>query len=63
MKIYLIRHGECDSNVKYIYNYKDEDINHNGIARAFYAYFNGVPEDGMLWNLGMKNTDIREYEL
>ena len=38
-------------------------VSHNGIARAFYAYFNGVPEDGMFWNLGMKNTDIREYEL
>lgn len=175
MEIYLIRHGQCDSNVKYIYNYKDEDINqngieqaeslrdqiknidydivisspllrakhtaeivnvknkgiilderirerehgslegepidsidkedfynyyskekygtsesfpdvvkrvniflcdlknkdynkvlivsHNGISRAFYAYFNGIPEDGKFWNLGMKNTEIKEYEL
>ena len=34
MKLYLIRHGQCDSNVKYIYNYKDEDINQNGIEQA-----------------------------
>ena len=175
MKIYLIRHGQCDSNVKYVYNYKDEDINqngieeaeklkekikyidydivisspllrakhtaeiiniknkkiitderikelehgslegmpiesidkedfynyyssvkygtaerfsdvvkrvtsflsdlkkenynsvlivaHNGISRAFYAYFNGITKDGNFWNLGMKNTEIKEYEL
>ena len=175
MKIYLVRHGESDSNVKYIYNYKDEDINqngieqaetlrekiknidydivisspllrakhtakiinvknkeiifderirerehgslegipidsidkedfynyyskekygtsesfpdvvkrvngflndlknkdynnvlivsHGGISRAFYAYFNGIPEDGNFWNLGIKNTEIKEYEL
>jgi broad specificity phosphatase PhoE len=29
MKIYLVRHGECESNIKNIYNYKDEDINEN----------------------------------
>ncbi len=175
MKIYLIRHGQCDSNVKYVYNYKNEDINqkgieeakklsqkikdidydiiisspllrakhtaeiinvknkeiilderirerehgslegmpiesidkedfynyyqtikyrteetfpellervtsflndlknkdydnvlivsHNGVARAFYAYFNGIPKDGKFWNLGMKNTEIKEYDL
>lgn len=175
MKIYLIRHGQCNSNVKYIYNYKNEDINqkgieeaeklrkkikdidydivisspllrakhtaeiiniknkkvilderirerehgslegmpiesidkedfynyystikygteesfsdmlkrvtsflsdlknkdynsvlivaHSGISRAFYAYFNGIPKDGKFWDLGMKNTEIKEYEL
>ncbi len=175
MKIYLIRHGECNSNVKYIYNYKDEDINekgieqakelskkikdinydivisspllrakhtaeiininnkeiifddrirerehgslegvpidsinkkdfynyyskskyegaetlpdvvervssflqdlknkdynsvlivaHSGVSRAFYAYFKGIPKDGNFWDLGMKNTEIKEYEL
>ena len=175
MKIYLIRHGESDSNIKYVYNHKDEDINqkgieqaetlrekiknidydiiisspllrakhtaeiiniknkeiilderirerehgslegvsinlidkedfynyysktkygtsetfpdalkrvngflndlknkdynnviivsHGGVSRAFYVYFNGVPKDGKLWDLGMKNTEIKEYEL
>ena len=175
MKVFLVRHGECNSNIKYIYNYKAEDINqrgikqakelvkkikdidydvvisspllrakhtaeiiniknkriiidkrirerehgsleglpiesidkedfynyyskvkyidaesfsdmikrvtsflselknkdynsvlivaHNGISRAFYAYFNGIPEDGRFWNLGMKNTEIKEFEL
>ena len=175
MKIYLVRHGECDSNVKKIYNYKNEDINengikqaenlkkyiekinydviissplkraihtaqiinaknkeiliddrleerkhgslegksitvtnredywnyytktkygteesikelfkrvndfleelvkkdyksvlivaHSGISKAFYVYFNGIPEDGNLLSLGLKNTEIKQYEL
>ncbi len=38
-------------------------VAHNGVIRAFYAYFNGIPEDGNLWDLGIKNTEIKEYEL
>lgn len=38
-------------------------VAHNGVIRAFYAYFNGIPEDGNFWNLGIKNTEIKEYEL
>ena len=34
MKIYLVRHGECESNVVGRYNYIDEDINENGIKQA-----------------------------
>lgn len=175
MKIYLVRHGECDSNVKKIYNYKNEGLNdtgiiqaqtlkekisnitfdviysspllraqqtaeilninsvpviyderlrerehgtlegkplevtnrkeywnyytnikfgteesipdlfnrvknfldelknkeyhtvlivaHSGVSKAFYAYFNGIPEDGNFLNLGLKNTEIKEYNL
>ena len=175
MKVYLVRHGECNSNVKKIYNYKNEDINnngikqaenlkkqiekidydiiisspllrayhtaqiiniknkdiilddrleerkhgnlegksinetnreeywnyyttykygteesikdlfervnnfldelsrknyknvlivaHSGVSKAFYVYFNGIPKDGKLLNLGLKNTEIKEYEL
>ena len=48
---------------------KNKDYNsvlivaHSGISRAFYAYFNGIPKDGKFWDLGMKNTEIKEYEL
>ena len=34
MKIYLVRHRQCESNVKYVYNYKNEDINQKGIEEA-----------------------------
>lgn len=34
MKLYLVRHGECDSNVKKIYNYKHEGLNATGIEQA-----------------------------
>ena len=34
MKIYLVRHGQCDSNVKNIYNYVNEDLNETGISQA-----------------------------
>lgn len=174
MKIYLVRHGQCDSNVKKIYNYKDEGLNevgikqaeelkkqidnidfdviisspllrakqtaeilstnktivlddrlrerehgslegksitvtdreeywnyytkvkygteeripdlfkrisefldelkskdynsvlivaHSGVSKGFYAYFNGVPKDGKMLNLGLKNTEVKEYIL
>ena len=38
-------------------------VAHSGISKAFYAYFNGIPEDGKFLNLGLKNTEIKEYEL
>ena len=34
MKVYLVRHGQCDSNVKQIYNYVNEDLNEKGIEQA-----------------------------
>lgn len=34
MKIYLVRHGQCNSNVNKIYNYKHEDLNNVGIEQA-----------------------------
>lgn len=40
-----------------IKNYKDKSIlivTHNGVARAIYAYFNGMPKDGKIWRLGTK---------
>ena len=45
-------------------NYKSVLIvAHNGISKAFYIYFNGIPKDGKMLNLGMQNTEIKEYEL
>ena len=38
-------------------------VAHSGVSKAFYVYFNGVPEDGQLLNLGLKNTEIKEYEI
>ena len=38
-------------------------VAHSGVSKAFYVYFNGIPEDGKLLNLGLKNTDVKEYEL
>ncbi len=34
MKVYIVRHGECNSNVLGIYNYKSEDLNESGIKQA-----------------------------
>ena len=34
MKIYLVRHGQCESNVIGRFNYIDEDINETGIEQA-----------------------------
>lgn len=38
-------------------------VAHSGVSKAFYVYFNGIPEDGKLLNLGLKNTEIKEYTL
>ena len=38
-------------------------VAHSGVSKAFYVYFNGVPNDGKLLNLGLKNTEVKEYEL
>lgn len=38
-------------------------VAHSGVSKAFYGYFNGIPEDGRFLNLGLKNCEIKEYEL
>ncbi len=38
-------------------------VAHKGISRAFHAYFDGIPEDGKLLQLGLENAEIKEYEL
>jgi len=35
----------------------------SGVSKAFYVYFNGIPKDGKMLNLGLKNTEVKEYEL
>ena len=36
-------------------------VAHSGVSKAFYIYFNGIPEDGKLLNLGLKNGEVKEY--
>lgn len=47
--------------------YKNKNIlivTHNGVSRAFYAYFNGIPKDGKIWKIGtQKNCEIRKYNI
>lgn len=38
-------------------------VAHKGVSRAFDAYFQGIPKDGKLLNLGLGNAEIKEYEL
>lgn len=38
-------------------------VAHSGIAKAFYAYFKGIPKDGKFLKLGLKNGEIAEYEI
>lgn len=38
-------------------------VAHSGVSKAFYGYFNGIPEDGRFLNLGLKNCEIKEYIL
>lgn len=38
-------------------------VAHSGVSKAFYAYFNGIPDDGKFLNLGLKNGEIKEYNL
>ena len=34
MKVYIVRHGQTDSNLSKTYNSESEDINSNGIKQA-----------------------------
>ena len=59
----------CDRVKDFLDELKTKDyksviiVAHSGVSKAFYVYFNGIPEDGKLLNLGLKNTEIKEYEL
>lgn len=46
--------------------YKDKTIllvTHEGVTKAINCYFNGVPEDGNLQTLGLKNCEVKKYTL
>ena len=46
--------------------YKNKNIiivTHSGIMRVLYYYFNGIPEDGILSEITIKNCQIFEYEI
>jgi len=45
-------------------NYKSVIVvAHSGVSKAFYGYFNGIPEDGYFLHLGLKNCEVKEYNL
>lgn len=46
--------------------YKDKTIllvTHEGITKVINCYFNGIPKDGNLQTLGLKNCEIKIYDL
>ena len=57
---------------KRVYNFLDElktknyetvlVVAHSGVSKAFSGYFEGI-QDGKLLNRGLKNCEIKEYEL
>ena len=59
----------CSRVKEFLDELKKEDyksvliVAHSGVSKGFYVYFNGVPDDGKLLHLGLKNTEIKEYEL
>ena len=59
----------CSRIEEFLNELKEKNYNkvlivaHSGVSKAFYKYFNGVPTDGALLKLGLKNGDIKEYKL
>ena len=59
----------CSRVKEFLDELKKEDyksvliVAHSGVSKGFYVYFNGVPDDGKLLHLGLKNIEIKEYEL
>ena len=46
--------------------YKDKNIiivTHSGVMRVLYYYFKGIPEDGILNEVTIKNCEVYEYTL
>ena len=46
--------------------YKDKNIllvTHSGIMRILYYYFKGIPKDGILSEITIKNCEVFEYEI
>lgn len=38
-------------------------VTHSGVTKVINCYFNGVPEDGNLQVIGLKNCEVKMYEL
>ena len=58
-------HG-FDWGVDIIEKYNDKTIllvTHEGITKVINCYFNGIPEDGNLQMLGLKNCEVKIYEV
>lgn len=36
-------------------------VAHSGVSKAFYMYFEGLPEDGKLLKLGLNNGEVKRY--
>lgn len=46
--------------------YKDKTVmivTHSGVIRVLYYYFKGIPEDGVLSEVEIKNCQVYEYDL
>ena len=70
-----IQYGTCENIqdfFKRVYNFLDElktenyekvlIVGHSGISKAFNGYFEGI-QDGKFLNRGLKNCEIKEYDL
>lgn len=70
-----IQYGTSENIQKFfkrVYNFLDElktkeyrsvlIVAHSGVSKAFNGYFKGI-EDGKFLNRGLKNCEIKEYEL
>lgn len=47
-------------------NYRNKTIllvTHEGITKVINCYFNGIPKDGNLQTLGLKNCEVKIYDL
>lgn len=47
-------------------NYRDKSVimvTHSGVIRMVYYYFKGIPEDGILSEVEIKNCSVYEYDL
>ena len=38
-------------------------VTHSGVIRVLYYYFKGIPEDGILSEVEIKNGSVFEYEI
>ena len=63
----VIKNGATSKEIATILKDKDYKkvliVAHSGVSKAFYNYFNGLPEDGAFLKLGLKNGDVKEYKL